>query len=406
MSSDIKQALVLAGGKSSRFIPFNQHRSKLATKIMGRSILEWTLASLAQSQIEDIIVVLGSDTEELREIIRHFIQANQTLSIQTVIQQQPQGMADAILTAKNLLRDRFLVINGSQFNAGKLIPQLQKIDSSVVVSCQSTQKPWLYGIVKTQGDQAVKLVEKPLNHSVPAQRVVSGYVLTNEFINYMANQSNNEYLLEESLNEWMKNHPVKVNRVNQAVPSLKYSWHLLDIKDLLFNQLDYSVSEQAKIADSALIKGDVYIGKNALIGQNAIVEGPAYIGAGAVVGRYSVVRKKSVLEAKAEIQSYTDLSDSLVMQGAHIHSGFVGNSIIGQQARIGANFVTANRRLDRDQIKPTVKGKSVKTQRTRLGAMVGHQAKIGINVGTMPGIVIDCSAQVYPGVTIFDNYSA
>ncbi len=406
MSSNIKQALVLAGGKSSRFIPFNQHRSKLATKIMGRSIIEWTLASLAQSQIEDIVVVLGSDTAKLKEIIRHFSQVNQTLSIQTVIQQQPQGMADAILTAKSLLRDRFLVINGSQFNAGKFMPQLQTIDSSVVVSCQSTQKPWLYGIVKTQGDLAVGLVEKPQNHSVPAQRIVSGYVLTKGFINHMANKSNNEYLLEKSLDEWMKNHPVKINWVSQTVPSLKYSWHLLDIKDVLFNQLDYSVSKQTKIADTALIKGDVYIGKNAMIGQYAIVEGPAYIGDEAVVGRYSVVRKKSVLEAKAEIQSYTDLNNSLVMQGAHIHSGFVGNSIIGQQARIGANFVTANRRLDRGQIKPTVKGKPVNTHRTRLGVMVGHQARIGINVGTMPGIVIDSSAQVYPGETIFNNYSA
>ncbi len=404
MKAPIKQAIVLAGGQSSRFVPYSQDCSKLAIELMGRSVIEWTLLSLAGAEIDEIIVVMGQETHQLKKEIADFNQTHPGLSVQSVIQQQPNGMADAILTAKELLTDRFLVVNGSQFNAGRLVSQLNMINSPVILSCQATEQPWLYGIVETKGDRAISLKEKPTDSSVPAQRVVSAYVLTKKFINFMSGKASDQYLLETALNAWMQTEVVKLNRVKKDFPSLKYSWHLLDLKNLLFNHIDFGISNQAQIAESAVIKGDVYVGDNALIGEFAEVRGPVYIGAGSVVGRYCVIRKESVLEQQAEIQSYTDLNDSLIMSGAHVHSGFIGNSVIGKQARIGANFITANRRLDRGEIKPTVKGKEVNTKRTRLGAIVGHQAKIGINVGTMPGVIIDSTARVYPGETIFENY--
>lgn len=404
IKQNIKQAVVLAGGKSSRFIPYNQSHSKLAIRLMGRSIIGWTLLSLTKSGISEIVVVVGSQTPVLKNVITDFKQNNPDLNIRLVVQEQPKGMADAILSAKKLLSDRFLVINGSQFDADSLITQLKQVQSPVVISVKTTQKPWLYGIVETDGDRAVSLVEKPANCKAPAKRVVSAYILTKKFIDFMADKPSSDYLLEETLNEWMKTHQVKVTQINQITPSLKYSWDLLDIKNLLFDRVDLKISSSAKISKTAVIEGDIYIGDKALVSHYAVIQGPAYIGDNAVVGNYCQVRKKSVIEDNAEIQRYTDLNDSILMTGAHIHSGFVGSSIIGQEARIGANFVTANRRLDREEIQPIVKGRSVTTNRTRLGAIVGHEAKFGVNVSLMPGVIVNSSSKIYPGEVVYKNF--
>jgi len=107
-----------------------------------------------------------------------------------------------------------------------------------------------------------------------------------------------------------------------------------------------------------------------------------------------------VLEEGAEIQSHTEVAHSYLSQNCHIHSGFIGNSIIGQNCRIGANFITANRRLDRGTIKFLIKDKLINTNQSYFGSLIGNNVKIGIHCGTNPGVIIPGGTHILPNTIV------
>ncbi len=71
--------------------------------------------------------------------------------------------------------------------------------------------------------------------------------------------------------------------------------------------------------------------------------------------------------------------------------------MIGEDCRIGAGFITANRRFDRRNILIEVKGEKVDSGMSSLGVFVGNNVHIGIHAGTMPGTVIGTSVTISPG---------
>lgn len=398
MSKNATQALILAAGKSSRFIPYNEYGHKSQQVLLGKPIIYWTLEALKKAKIDDVVVVINAGNQELEKLIKAYTPAFSQLHF--TYQKKALGMADAILTAQPYLHDRFFVLNANKIDADLHLADMNQQSSEVVLTGQPTDKAELYGVLTLEGDQATSLIEKP-NYSVKNPvRVIGVYLLSRLFINFMSTLKKEEYLLEKALNQYLQKEIVKVVKFSGQISSLKYPWHLLEIKDLLFPRLQYHISATAQISPTSQIRGPVFIDDEAIIGDFAIVEGPAYIGKRAVVGRYAVIRSKSVLEAGAEVQSYAEIKNSILMAGAHLHSGFIGDSIIGQRTRIGAGFITANRRLDRKNIKVRIKDKIVDSRRTFLGTIIGYDAKIGIRVSTMPNVIIGNRVMVEPGEII------
>jgi bifunctional UDP-N-acetylglucosamine pyrophosphorylase/glucosamine-1-phosphate N-acetyltransferase len=86
-----------------------------------------------------------------------------------------------------------------------------------------------------------------------------------------------------------------------------------------------------------------------------------------------------------------------------MHSGYLGDSVVGPNVRIGAGFVNANKRLDRRSIGVMVKGKVVDSGLTQLGALIGEGAKIGVHVSIMPGKCIGPRSVVYPHQSVERN---
>ena len=98
-----------------------------------------------------------------------------------------------------------------------------------------------------------------------------------------------------------------------------------------------------------------------------------------------------------------EIKNSLVQEGTHFHSGYLGDSVIGKNCRFGAGFIVANRRIDRGNIKSVVKGEKVDTGLTYLGVIVGDNTRFGIHSGTMPGVLIGSDCLIGPGSLVFEN---
>ncbi|MGD9129572.1 MAG: sugar phosphate nucleotidyltransferase [Candidatus Woesebacteria bacterium] len=396
-----KQAVLLAAGKSSRFFPFSIKESKVETVLMGKPILYWTLDSLIEAKIKKVVVVVNQSNSRTKSLLKDYVQNFEKLEI--AIQKEARGMADAILAAKDLLDEHFFVMNASQVNAADYLQKMINLNSSSALAATATDNPKIYGVVSIEGVKAISLIEKPQQKIKNPYRIIGIYLLNRDFLNYMSSLPAEEYLLETALNNYMQKHEVKVAKFEKTPASLKYPWHLLDLKNELFQKFKFSISKQAKISPTALIKGDVYIGPEAIVADYAIVEGPAYIGKKAVVGQHCILRKGSVLEDRAEVQRFADVANSILMTDAHCHSGFIGDSVLGQGVRIGAGFISANRRLDRATVKTVVKAKKTDSKRKNLGVIMGHNVKVGVQSSTMPGVIIKNEAVIEPGSIIKKN---
>jgi UDP-N-acetylglucosamine diphosphorylase / glucose-1-phosphate thymidylyltransferase / UDP-N-acetylgalactosamine diphosphorylase / glucosamine-1-phosphate N-acetyltransferase / galactosamine-1-phosphate N-acetyltransferase len=398
------QVVVLAAGQSRRMVPFNSASNKAQLQLMGRPILGWTLRALAATGIEQVVVVIN---QQMQLSESFWAEWRETFSnVEVVIQTELNGQAGALAAAMPQLAEEFLVINANHVTADEFVPLLAEQVTPVGFLSAPTTHPENYGLVEfdTSTGLVSTVVEKPTQGvGKPAHRLVGVYRLTKAFVQDLTRGVLNDTSLEVTLTAWAKRGLVSTNVVSTEPPTLKYAWHLLDCKQYLWPKLDYHIDQTAIIAPTALIRGEVCIGPGAVIGDYAIIEGPAYIGQHAVVGQYCVVRKGSVLEAGAQIQRHGDVANSILMADAHVHSGFIGDSIIGERTSIGAGFVTANRRMDRQEIVVRLHDTKIITNKTYLGAMIGNDVRIGIQVGTMPNVLVAAQSTIAPGTIVRNN---
>jgi len=394
------QALILAAGESSRFWPLNQ-RHKSQIKVLGKSLVSWTIQSLEEAGIKDVVLVVGpnSSLKEEFPLISH------------LTQEKALGTGNALSLAKDLIKEPFLVVWPYKINAKEIIDKvLEKYKGEkpkAVLVGRKTSHPHDYGILKTEGERVVEIVENPQAGAEPSDiKVVGAYFLEPDFFDYY--QKIEEHHPEDfidALNNYIKEKATKLVVLEKEPSSLKYPWEVLGILPMMFDSDNFkpSISQTAKIGENVVMEGDVYIGEKVVIGANTVILGPCYIGDNCKIGANNVLRGPVNLEKDVVTGALMEIKNSLVQEGTHFHSGYLGDSVIGKNCRFGAGFIVANRRIDRGNIKSVVKGEKVDTGLTYLGVIVGDNTRFGIHSGTMPGVLIGSDCLIGPGSLVFEN---
>lgn len=394
------QAVILAAGESSRFVPFRRNRHKTTFSIFGEPIIVQTLRALQGLGVRKIEIVRSPNDEEIVDLVTS---AKSSLKISFHIQKEPLGTGDALLSAKKALEERFLMVSGQQINVVDHAQLLSGREKGVVLFSQKTDEPQKYGMLALKGSRVVRAVEKPKDlKGLSNQRIMGIYVFTKDFVEFMSNMQRTEYLLVEAIDAYAKKNEVVAIETSYPAISLKYAWDLFKVADYKFSLFSPKlvIKKGAKVAETSLINGPVLIEEEAKIEDYAVIEGPAFIGKRTIVGTFSKVRPGTVLEEDVILQNAVEIKHSIVGRGTHIHSGYLGDSIVGEDVRIGADFVSANRRLDRGNIKVKVKGELVDTKSTFFGTLIGDRTRIGIKCGTNPGVIIEPETYVFPGEVV------
>ena len=403
------KAVILAAGESSRFWPLNQEHKSLL-KIMGRPLIWYTIKGLKKIGIREIIIVQAPNRGVEKELKSYLATDSFREKIKFIVQPEPKGTGNAIWLARNLLKNRFLVLNAERIDIDEIMSKVkhQLSDVKSVLFGQKTKNPQLFGIAKIKKDRVLKVVEKPKKGKEPSDiRVVGIYLLEPKFFESYKKVKKGPYDLEAALSEYAKKNYLKIVILDKAkaqTPSLKYPWHLFNIEKYLFNRfLKKGISKSAKIERSAKIKGEVYIGKNVKIFENAVIKAPCYIGNNCIIGNNALIREYTNLEDDCLVGTNAEVTRCIFQEEVHTHSGYFGDSIFGKNCKIGAGTVTANIRLDRGEIRSSVKKEKIKTGLTSLGTIVGENTKIGINTSLMPGILIGSNCVIFPNSVIFEN---
>lgn len=398
------QAVILAAGESSRFWPLNQKHKSL-TKIMGKPLIWYTVMALQKAGVKDIIIVQDKKRQIEKETKTNFSGSK----IRYVVQPRPMGMGNAIFLTRHLIKDSFFVLDPYHFLIERLFKEMIKkskeTGAKIVLCGRKTDTPWNYGILKTKGDKALALNEKPkMGKESSNIRVVGIYLLSRDFFQYYIRVRENQYALESALDLYMKDKDVRVVLIKQKTPSLKYPWDLLGLNKILMSHfLKAKINRSARISKRALIGDNVYIGKNVKIFDGAVIRNFCHVGDNCIIGSNALIREYSDLENDVVVGANAEVARSIFQEKTHIHSGFFGDSIIGENCRIGAGVVIANRRLDRENIFSVVKNEKTNTGLTFFGTAIGHHTAVGINAGIMPGVFIGNNSIIGPGTIVFEN---
>lgn len=398
------QAVILAAGESSRFWPLNQ-RHKSLLKIMGRPLIWYTIESLKKAGIKDIIIVQGPKKDVEEELGNY----NLGTDIKYVIQPQAKGMGNAVLRAENLITGPFFVLHAHKVNAGDYTkPMIEKFKESkaeLVFLGIKTDRPWLYGMLKLEGDKVKGLIEKPEKGQEPSDiKAVGIYLLSPKLFEYYKKIPEHQYAFEDALNLYAKENEARLVMVEKEPTSYKYPWHLFEITKSLMSQcLKPQIAKSSKISKNVVIEGNVYIGENARIYEGAVIKGPCYLGKNCIIGNNSLVREYTNLENNCLIGAFAEVARSIFQEDAHVHSGFFGDSIFGKGCRLGAGTVVANIRIDRGEVRSVVKGEKIGTGLDSLGVIMGENTKVGINCSLMPGVLIGSNVAIGPNSIVFEN---
>ncbi|MBI1729721.1 NTP transferase domain-containing protein [Candidatus Acetothermia bacterium] len=399
------QAVLLAAGESSRFWPLSEGKHKSLFYLMGKPLIQWTLEGLERVGIDEVVIIQSSSC-----LVEKTLKAFQTrLNLSYVVQEEPKGMGDALLSAKKVLRDSFFLLHAHQFTADQwltaMMEKQNKTSSKLILSGQPTNQPRKYGMLKLENERVVGIVEKPSSEDAPSDiRALGIYLLTKKLVRILEKSQEHPYAFEDALNGFMAHQDVRVVIQDVQSISLKYPWDLFDaIRILMKRHLKPYCARSAQISPLAHIEGDVFIGENAKIFEYAVIKGPCYIGDGCVIGTHSLVRDHTDVESGAVIGAHAEVARCIFQTGSSSHSGYFGDSIFDQRTKIGAGTVTANVKIHRDEIKPVVKEERLSTGRHALGVIVGCETQLGISVKTMPGTLVGAFSFVGPGVIVEEN---
>jgi UDP-N-acetylglucosamine diphosphorylase / glucose-1-phosphate thymidylyltransferase / UDP-N-acetylgalactosamine diphosphorylase / glucosamine-1-phosphate N-acetyltransferase / galactosamine-1-phosphate N-acetyltransferase len=395
---------ILLAGQNSRFFPFNSRRSKTRFELLGRSFLERTLQNLLEHGFREITFIVSprEDVAELDELITRFAELHVTI----VSQPEALGMGDAVL--RSPIPDdveRVAIISGYHWHAGAHLTEMAKQGSGSILSLTTTDRPSEYGIVRLSEGFVREIVEKPAAGTEPSNlKIQSLYVLERDFFETLRATPMEQYSFETALNAYCQDHSV-LGYEHDALATLKYPWDLLDRMSDLFLEKRTSIHTTAKVSQTAVIddaQGPVIIDEGASIGHASRIVGPCYIGRQASVGDFNLIRGSS-LEAHVSTGPYTEIARSIVGPHSSIHRGYLGDSILEDHVQIGAGFISANKRFDRQPVPVVVKGQKVSSKRTGLGVMIGRETSIGVSSHSLPGVAIGAETLVFPGAQIAKN---
>ena len=123
-------AVVLCAGKGTRMLPLTETRPKPLQVVAGKSLLAWKLDALPDA-VNEIVLVIGHQGDQIQNEIRDKWNGK---TVRYVIQKELNGTAGALLAAKDILPERFLVLNGDDLYANEDMEKLMALDWGICVT--------------------------------------------------------------------------------------------------------------------------------------------------------------------------------------------------------------------------------------------------------------------------------
>jgi mannose-1-phosphate guanylyltransferase len=332
------QALILAGGEGTRLRPLTSTIPKPVVPLAGRPFIVYMLEWLRSHGVDEVILACGFMAHDVRAVLGDGAEVG--LRLLYVQEPRPLGTGGALMFAQDLLRERFLMLNGdilTDIDLGAQLAQHEATGARATLGLVEVADPSAYGLVRLAESRAVKaFLEKPGQLTREASEDgAAGRNLINAGV----------YVLERGVLEVVpaKGTASSIERdvfprlVGQGLFGHPANGYWLDIGTPerylrgTFDLLDGTVGSAERASGA---RGQEHTVLPALIGPGAT------IAQGAVVGPYAVLGPGVAVGERSRIERAVILEHATVGPGASI-----SDAIVGPRARVGGNC-----RLERDVV--------------------------------------------------------
>ncbi len=174
---------------------------------------------------------------------------------------------------------------------------------------------------------------------------------------------------------------------------LTYPWEALPKIGDFIRKLGASLPEE----EYEKVGEDVWIAKDATVYSSAYIHGPAIIGKGAEVRHCAFIRGNALVGEGAVVGNSTELKNVVLFNKVQVpHYNYVGDSILGYKAHMGAGSITSNVKSDKKLVVVHAPEGEIETGIKKFGAMVGDQVEVGCGSILNPGTVVGRETNIYP----------
>ena len=172
-----------------------------------------------------------------------------------------------------------------------------------------------------------------------------------------------------------------------------YPWEVLSkISEFIIelgNTLDPEVFEK---------KGEnIWIAKSAIVAKTASITGPVIIDEGAEIRHCAFIRGKAIIRKNAVVGNSTELKNVILFNNVQVpHYNYVGDSILGCKAHMGAGSITSNVKSDKKLVVIKNGREQIETGIKKVGAMLGDNVEVGCGTVLNPGSIVGRNSNIYP----------
>jgi len=151
--------------------------------------------------------------------------------------------------------------------------------------------------------------------------------------------------------------------------------------------------------------GVAWIGEQVVIGEGTVVEdgvmikGPAIIGRGCQIRHNAYIREQVIVGDECVVGNACELKHSVLFNRAQVpHFNYVGDSILGHRAHLGAGVKISNVKLSPGTVQVEGEGGRIDTGLRKFGALIGDGCDVGCNAVLNPGSILGRGSVIYPNV--------
>lgn len=338
------KGLILSGGAGTRLRPITHTSAKQLVPVANKPVLFYGIEALVDAGVKEIGIIIAPETgEEIREAAGDGSQFGAEITY--IVQDEPAGLAHAVLTAKPFIGDSSFVMylgdNLLRDGLRGLVSTFREDEPDALILLTPVDDPQSYGVAELDGERIVRLIEKPKDP--PSNLALVGVYLFSPLIFAASEALEPSWRGELEITEAIQGLIDDGKRVQSEV--VRGWWKdtgqladMLEANRLVLEELETSL--EGEIDEASRVEGRVVVAPGAKV-IRSVVRGPAVIGAGAVI-------------EDAFIGPYTSIGEEVAIRRSEVeHSIILANSVVEDLGtRMEASLLGRNVKLTRSDGMP------------------------------------------------------
>ena len=337
------KGLILSGGAGTRLRPITHTSAKQLVPVANKPVLFYGIEALVAAGIEEIVIVIAPETGgEIRAAVGDGSAFGARVTY--VEQDAPRGLAHAVLTAEEALGGSpfamYLGDNLLRNGISDLAEHFRHDEHDALILLTKVPDPWHYGVAELEGDEVVRLVEKPKDP--PSDMALVGVYLFGPAIFDAARaiepSGRGELEITDAIQHLIDNGSrVESRTVTGWWKDTGQLADMLEANRLVLEDLERSV--EGELVD-ARVDGRVVRAPGARL-ERSVVRGPAIIASGAAI-------------VDAYIGPYTSIGEDVRVERSEVEHSILlaGSSVCDLDSRMEASLLGRNVRLRRGETMP------------------------------------------------------